>query len=36
MMIDRAADGFVKWHTGDVSLIPNFIDLKALNKQEMT
>ena len=36
MMIDWVVDGCVMWHTGDVNLIPNFIGLKALNKQKMT
>ena len=34
MMIGRAADGFVT--QPNVTLIPNFIGLKALNKQKMT
>ena len=32
MVMDRAADGCVTWHTGDVSLIPNFINKTTLDK----
>ena len=32
MLMDRAADGCVTWHTGDVSLIPNFINQTTLDK----
>ena len=32
MVMDRAADGCVKWHTVDISLIPNFINKTTLDK----
>ena len=35
MVIDQAADGFVMWHTGHFSLIPNFINKTTLDKSWM-